>query len=479
MSSQRLLVLVVVAATLASALVLDQADRDVDGLATPVRASVPIATGARGTWFCPGGTAPNGKAEVAVELVNPTGEPARAVVTGVRSGTGAEPLEAEVAVEAGERVTVALAEVVNDSAWMGAVVEVDSGGVVVEQTVVGPTGTDRAPCHTRTSTRWVVASGATRAAAFGEEMFLVLMNPFQDDAVVDIAFDADVGVDTLEGAVVPARRVVAIDVTAEVTVAARVSAILDVRAGRIAVNRMQIRGLDSGGEGQGEGLTVTPAAIDTGPVWYLPTVHRAGRSDVVSVTNPSPTETAEVDLEIVADGDLRFDPVELTIRPGRTVQVVIDDEERLGSLGEFSVIARSLSGLPVAVMAESRRLPGDEAVPTTAATVGSDVAATRWIAPMEGDQSTLVILNPSADTIATVELRVADPDGETVVATVEVAQVSRAVIDIADLPGERPIVVVEASAPVVVGRDLVGVSSHRMSIGVPAGGIRTGAAVTG
>ena len=41
----------------------------------------------------------------------------------------------------------------------------------------------------------------------------------------------------------------------------------------------------------------------------------------MSVTNPSSTETAEVDLEIVADGDLRFDPVELTIRPGRTVTV--------------------------------------------------------------------------------------------------------------------------------------------------------------
>lgn len=463
MRALRLAVIAILAGALAAALAVDQGDRSFDELAAPVRASTPIASGASGTWFCPGGSGPGGPAETAIELVNAGAEQARAVVTGVRSGTGAEALEARLAVDPGERVTLALAEIVADSAWMGAVVEVDSGAVVVEQTVVGPTGTDRAPCHTRTATSWIVASGATREAAFGEEMFLLLLNPFRDDAVVDIVFDADVGPDTLDGVVVPARRVVAVDVTDAVTVAARVSAIIEVRAGRVAVSRMQIVDGETG-----TGLTVTPAAARAAAVWYLPTVHRAGRDDVISVVNPSPTETAEVDLEIVADGDLSFDPIELTVRPGRAVQVAISQEQRLESLGEFSVIARSLSGVPVAVMVESRREAGDDTIPTSAASVGADVAATRWVAAVEGDESRLVIVNPSPETIATVELRVVEPGGEAAVTEVEIGPARRAVIDVADLPGDRPVVVVEGSSPVVVGRDLIGVSSHRMAIGVVA-----------
>ena len=472
MRALRLAVIAILAGALAAALAVDQGDRSFDELAAPVRASTPIASGASGTWFCPGGSGPGGPAETAIELVNAGAEQARAVVTGVRSGTGAEALEARLAVDPGERVTLALAEIVADSAWMGAVVEVDSGAVVVEQTVVGPTGTDRAPCHTRTATSWIVASGATREAAFGEEMFLLLLNPFRDDAVVDIVFDADVGPDTLDGVVVPARRVGTRlqDISRERIrdeffrlLAARVSAIIEVRAGRVAVSRMQIVDGETG-----TGLTVTPAAARAAAVWYLPTVHRAGRDDVISVVNPSPTETAEVDLEIVADGDLSFDPIELTVRPGRAVQVAISQEQRLESLGEFSVIARSLSGVPVAVMVESRREAGDDTIPTSAASVGADVAATRWVAAVEGDESRLVIVNPSPETIATVELRVVEPGGEAAVTEVEIGPARRAVIDVADLPGDRPVVVVEGSSPVVVGRDLIGVSSHRMAIGVVA-----------
>ena len=69
-------------------------------------------------------------------------------------------------VEVGERRLVRLSDLVPESVWMGAVVEVESGELVVEQTYVGdPTGIDRAPCHSRTSTSWFVASGATRRSS--------------------------------------------------------------------------------------------------------------------------------------------------------------------------------------------------------------------------------------------------------------------------------------------------------------------------
>ena len=53
-----------------------------------------------------------------------------------------------------------------------------------------------------------------------------------------------------------------------------------------------------------------------------------GRRDILSVTNPGDA-IAEVDVEIVADGAELDAPIELTVRPGRTVQVDLAAEARL------------------------------------------------------------------------------------------------------------------------------------------------------
>ena len=204
---------------LAAALLLDGSDvldefgvspvleRDIEQVTAPAAYSVPESFRGIGTWFCPGGSAPGGRADVSLEIINASVEPVEAFVSGIRSGSGAAPTDAAVAVGAGGRTRVRLADLVADSEWMGAVVEVGSADVIVEQTYLGASGTtDRALCHTRTSDLWVSASGATEFAAKGEEMVLLLLNPFPHDAVLDIRFYSDAGVDTLNGVVVPARR---------------------------------------------------------------------------------------------------------------------------------------------------------------------------------------------------------------------------------------------------------------------------------
>jgi hypothetical protein len=469
MRPARLLVVAVVIAALAGAFVVDRGDRPVAEIVADVDGSVAFA-GDGGVWFCPGGSALGGVAEVALELINAGPEPATAIVTGVRSGTGAEPRSVEEFLDAGERRLVRLTDLVPDSAWLGAVVEVDSADVVVEQTYVGAVnvedaarGSDRAPCHTRTATSWLVASGATRREEFGEEMTLLVLNPFLDDAVLDIRFDSDVGVDSLSGVVVPARRVVAIDVTEEVTVASRVSAIIDVVTGRVAVSRLQVVEND-----QRHGLAVTPASADAAPVWYLPTVRRGSRDDVITVVNPSRTETAEVDLEIVADGELEFDPIQLTVRPGRSVAVALADESRLEGSGALSVVARSLGGEPVAVMVESSLPFGEGPVSNLSAMVGSDVASTRWIAPAESDDGSVVIFNPSSSTIATATVAVVADGGLELIAEVEISAGHRAVITAEELGGERPIAIIEATSPVVVGREFADVSVHGLAMAIMA-----------
>ena len=510
MSFLRVFVGLLLAGVLAAALVLDGSElfdgagvsetfeRDIEQLVVPMTYSIPVSWRENGTWFCPGGSAPGGRADVALEITNASAEPAQAIVSGIRSGLGTEPTDALVTISAGGRTRVRLADLVTDSPWMGAVVEVDSADVLVEQTYLGAAGTtDRALCHTRTSDQWVVASGATRFAARGEEMILLFLNPFPHDAVLNIRFNSDVGVDTLNGVVVPARRVVAFDVTEAVPVASRVSAVIDVVVGRVATSRVQSQGHAPPSEqGQPVGLSVTPATSGTAPVWHLLNLSSTDRDDVVSVVNPSPDQTAEVDLVIISDEQLRRDPIELTVGPGAASQVRLSEVSRLSGLASYSITARSLTGLPIAVMHESTALHAEghdhvsvegetetEGVSeagglldsdlgpqnvSVAATTGIDVSSTRWLAPLGSGSHRVVIFNPSPTSIATVEVAVVGGQGRRVVTQIEIAPLRRASLSASELGGERPITEVVSLSPVVVSRDLSGVSQHQLLPGVVA-----------
>lgn len=460
----RVLVVTLVVGGLVGAFVVDQGarparDQVVSGADLDASADMSV-------WFCPGGSAPGGAAEVGIDLINVGTDTASAHVAGLRNGDGEPGRDQIETLAPGERRLVRLADLVVDSDWMGAVVEVTSGSMVVEQTFVGANhDSDRAPCHTRTGTSWVVASGATRAAEFGEAETILVLNPFLDDAVLDVDFDADVGIDSLTGVVAPARRVTAIDVTQAVTVASRVSAVIDVVAGQVAVSRVQTI------EGEEQvGLAVTPASNGLASVWVLPEVSRANRNDVISVVNPSSDQEAKVDLEIVADGTLSFDPIELTLRPGRTVTVDLAAESRLEGVETMAVVARSLSGVPVAVMNESFLPFGDVQVSNLSATVGTDRIATRWIAPIENDEGGVILYNPT-DGIVTASVYELVDGEPTFVVDVELGERRRTVVSAAAFATDRPVVVIESPTPIAVGRLLAGVSVHAQLIAIPTDGI--------
>ncbi|MEM7140513.1 MAG: hypothetical protein AAF548_05710 [Actinomycetota bacterium] len=460
------LIVGVVVAALAVAFVADEGERP-DPDRVEAGGTLGQTTTDADVWFCPGGSAPGGVADVSLELINVGDDPATTEIAGLRSGPGGEPRTQSEIIGPGERRLVRLADLVVDSPWVGAVVEVLAGDVVVEQTAVGAdfATTDRATCHTTTSDTWVLASGATRVAEFGETNTILVLNPFLEDAVLDVAFDADVGVDSLEGVVAPARRVTAIDVTDAVTVAGRVSAVIDVVAGRVAVSRIQV--VDGADQ---VGLSVTPGSASVAPVWFLPNVNRAERSDIITVVNPSTTEEAEVDLEIVADGTLSFDPIELTLRPGRVAVVDVAAEVRLDGVESMSVIARSLNGVPVAVMNESFLAFGEGRVSNLSATVGTATMATAWVAPIEQDDGGLVVYNPGSGIVtATVSEFV---DGELVdVVEVELGGGRRAILAASAFSTERPLVRVDAPTPIVVGREARGVSVHAQLVAIPAEGV--------
>ncbi len=461
-------ILVIFGACFIIALLIDRDSLTVDLPELAPVVATPVADGR--AWFCAGGSGPDGGAVVGLEIVNAGATTIEPEITVIGDGDG-EPTTHRVVVEPFGRSAVALADLAERSDWVSAIVEVTASDVLVDQTHTGEHGTDRSSCVTGAASSVILPSGATRKLSHGEEMVLLLFAPYYEDAIADVTFDANVGVDSLEALVVPGRRVVAVDVTNEVTVASRVSTSVEVDSGLIVASRVQIR---SGGEPWENlrGLSVMPGVANGAAVSVLPALQRD--SDLLSVTNPNPTQRAEVDVEIIAEGIVMY-PIELTIRAGRTVVVDLSSDERLSTLSDLSVVVRSLSGSSVAAMVERRVPSGGEDVPGVASMGALDAASTRWLAPVEGSGGSISIVNPSSTTTAGVTVGSAGKvDAHE---TFDLGPRQRRVIqgsrfgDGSQLDLERPIAVIEATSPVVVGREYAGATSRHLLAGIIAGPI--------
>jgi hypothetical protein len=243
--------------------------------------------------------------------------------------------------------------------------------------------------------------------------------------------------------------------------------VIDVVSGRISVSRIQALS----GPTAGRGLRATPATPAGAPLWYLPIVEvRPGRSDVVSVTNPDPDRVAEVDIEIIAHRPgVLVDPIELTVRPGRTVAVDLAAEARLADVEAATLVIRSLDGLPVAVDLATIVHSGGALVAGASGAIGLDAASDEWIVLLESMaehmESQLVVVNPSTVAIAIVELIV---DGVPV-RSAEVGPTRRLAIPAAELGDGRFVVRIVSSAPVIAARELVGLTSRSAATGVAVG----------
>ncbi len=491
----RVLVCTLITLLLGSAIYLDSSEsfgganiaglftRQKQTIAVPQRHALPESWREHTTWFCPGGSAPGGIADVSLEIVNASFETAQARVTGVRQGLGVKPTEAQLTIEAGETALVRLSELVPESAWMGAVVEVNSANIIVEQTYLGAAGTtDRALCQTRTSDLWLVSSGATRLSERGEELILLILNPFPHDAVLDIRFVSDLGVDTLKGVVVPAGQMIHLDVNSEVPVAQRVSTTIEAVVGQVVVSRLQSQGLVTNEAQIPAALSVASASPVAATRWYLLDMNQAESIDVVTVLNVSATDFAEVDLDILPaqpDNVFHRNPIELTIQPGEAQQVCLRELSRLDGLDAYTIIVRSLGAAPVAVLHESIDLSSNEVSDqqfngcepqvgftadniSLAATIGADIVARTWLAPLLDDEHSLTIFNPSETSIAIIDLSTVSNGTKDLVNQFELAPLARVTITAEMLGVEEPIVEVTSAIPLVVSRKLAGVSQHQL-----------------
>lgn len=477
-----------VAMALATVIGLAVADRGDDdtagGLVQPNRDAISTASGPGaegGVWFCSEGTSLPGEfADHTIVVANPTGVAVAAEIsvfatTPIGSASPrSNPEKVLLNVPAQSQSSLRLAEIV-ESQYTAALVEVDSGSVVVEQRVQGPTGMDAVPCASRSSKAWYFAAGSTRRDA---RLVFTLFNPFPERAVVKFTFSTDEGLrepHDLRGVLVPAQSLVVVDATDVVPRFPSVSTAVETQVGRIVAGRLQ---LFDGSEGL-EGLTAGPGLPETQTHWVFPTGPAdQGVAEHIVLYNPTDRESAAY-VSIQSDSSEFGDalpPFELRVPAQQRVALVIGSQHDYplpsapiaygagDSLAEgvgFWAAVQVYNGVPIVaervVAATAASSPAG-----VAATVGTPVQARNHLVAWNGAGDAdvaLVVVNPSPDSIAQVTVSTVADGRITPIAQLnprEVAPHSRLVVPIDRLTeGGSFALRVEASQPVVVSRSLL------------------------
>jgi hypothetical protein len=462
------------------------------------------------TWYCAAGTGDaGGMADHSITVFNP-GDRSVGVAVTVYGGVlaSSSPTTAEAAQAAPmaapppgargfvlpghDRVELRLGDLV-PAPLVAALVEASGGPVAVEHRVTGPHGVDLGPCASATAPVWHLASGATTRDA---REVVVLFNPFPTDAIVDITFETDAGSREpvrFQGFPVAAGTVVGVDIGDDVAREAQVSATLRTRAGRVVAERLQ----EFDGSLGPEGLAVALGVPEASTAWAFPDgVVDDSRTERIVVYNPG-DERAEVEVQVLPTSDEPApapQPFRLSIRAGTFAAVDYGAEDRVVPGVEHATLVRSTNGVPVVAERVTTHAGepaggddtadeegggddadngegGDDGVRgDIAAGPGAVVAATRWAFPSStrGEEAGLrfVVFNPDPERSVPVTLLAATNGREDPVDDVPATAVAPRGRIVLAAEVDWASWVVEAEAPVVVERVLVGEAGVALGSGV-------------
>ena len=129
---------------------------------------------------------------------------------------------------------------------------------------------------------------------------IFLFNPYPDNAVVDISFAADGRTrrpEAYNGLVVPPNSLLPIDLTSVVTLSETISARITSRTGRIVAERLVVLG----DELSPKGLSTEIGSPSLNNLWVFPGGFTSERLTSLVMFNPSESEIAEIDIEIIPD----------------------------------------------------------------------------------------------------------------------------------------------------------------------------------
>jgi hypothetical protein len=381
--------------------------------------------------------------------------------------------EQDVDIPARSRWQLDLAEL-GEGPPAAALLEVDGGGVAVAELVEGPHGRTVSPCVSQPAATWYLPAAATTLDA---RAVLHLVNPFPDDAIVEIEFlDPDqpprqpVG---FEAQPIPGESVVAVDITSRVTVRPQISTVVQARAGQVVAAMVQQY---DGSEGP-EGLAVVPGAPQASETWFFPSARWDEDSrETLVLFNPDDAD-AHVAVGVALDDpetNGAVSPFEVTV-PGRgwaTIGSSQDDWARVPAGVGHSISVRSQDGR--GVVAALRLTDVGDDTPGMALALGSPLAATRWIvvaADLADTTSSVAVLNPSPLTRTRVDAS-GLVDGEVIaVPRVELDEGGRTVLRADDVFDGGPVgATVAASEPVVVSSGYAFAEGRAWLVAVPVAG---------
>lgn len=446
-------------------------------ISAPWMPSVPVPGGLTSSWFCPGVPA-SGEAGTGGEVViaNAGAAPLAARVT-LFAGPG-QAVEQAVTVARHGRSVVDVDAAIS-AEFVSAMVEIDGGGGLVEQAAMHPEGTSVAACANAPASSWYLAEGFT---AEGSVEQLVLTNPYDESAIVDIGFATEEGSREpaeLQGYPVPARSVKVIDLA---SIAARdepeVAVNVIASRGNLIVGRAQVY---EGAVRRGFGVSLaSPALRDQW--WFANGEKGPGVRERYSLYNPT---EEDVDVSVVplgialTDELVTIDPI--TVPARQVVTFSPDDVPGLPD-GRHAMVFSTGNRQSIVVEQAFTRTIDDR--PTTAVLLGAPprladgYVATTWtiaIGPSEATPDALVIYN--VDNLdATVTLQTVAEDGiENVPSFADVRLPASGLItlDLTDRIVLDRQLIVRSTSRVFVGRLLPrepGAQGRNSSWAVPAAG---------
>ena len=402
--THRVAVVVVLAALLAAGGIADRRSRTSrrpQG-SSVISAQVPVAAPASArssAWYCPGAPAA-GTVDGSIVVANAGPRRLTGMVTVFPDKGDAK--RTPIDVGPASRTGIRLADVVS-SPFAAAVVELDGGDAVADVVASGPSGDSVSPCASSASSSWYFAEGVTTKDATET---LLALNPFPDDAVVDVVFSTEEGVvspQALTGLLLKGQALTSINVGDFVQRRESVSARIVARTGRLIVGRTQ--SFDGTGTSGRKGTAVTLGAAATGPVWYFPTGLVAdGLGERFQIYNPGTAES-QVEVDLALDSG-SAEPLRLTVPRESRITVVASDESRIPKGVAHSVTVKTTDGPEVVV---ERTVDGASPSARTglSISVGARLPASRWataagVADDNTDQF-VVVQNPGSRT-ATVTL---------------------------------------------------------------------------
>jgi len=419
--------------------------------------SVPSDDDLTETWFCPGVPAPGDGVEGEVVIVNRDDERMVGTVLVMNSIGGSQRLELDVD---GRSTTKIDLDATLPGPMVGAVVEVEGGGALVEQRAVHPGGDSTAPCATATSDRWYLADGFTVDGSVDQ---LVLANPYDETVVVNISFATQEGQrrpNSYRGLTVAARSIRVIDLGAPGAGAQSeplLAVSVEASRGRLVVGRSQH--FLGGGR---LGTQVTLAQPEVRDQWWFVGGRVAdGVEEHYAIYNPTDDDVVVDPIFVAIPVALQADPIEVPAGEVRAFDpsTVVDVDGRPAiPAGRYAVVFSTLAAQSVVVERSTTWEVGGTIATSVLAGAPprqDGYVASEWyvpVTPIEATPEGLIVYNAD-NVVGSVSVFVVGTSGQVPVdglQDLEIGPASLLTIDLVD--------------PLVLGREVLVTSSNRVFV---------------